>query len=97
MNKNILKLLVPYHFHLGSIDMTRSAITMTNQVQLFLQVDNCTNNATKLDCSCLESTIFADPGVKAAAGTCGCGCMNCCYDALNAGGWSSTNSLIVLL
>ena len=52
--------------------------------------DGCSNFTTEdhdnLDCGCVEAATFADPGVRAVNGNCGCDCLNCCYHALNAGG-----------
>lgn len=55
------------------------------QEVLNIQVNSCTNNSTKLDCACLESNVYTNSTVKTAADQCGCGCINCCYDALSAG------------
>ena len=55
------------------------------QEVLNIQVNSCTNNSTKLDCACLESNVYSNSTVKTAADQCGCGCINCCYDALSAG------------
>lgn len=50
------------------------------------QIDAANSDGSNVYCTPLERGVFADPRVTAVNGTCGCACLDCCFDALIAGG-----------
>ena len=49
------------------------------------QIDAANSNGSNVYCTPLERGVFADPRVMAVKGTCGCACLDCCFNAIAAG------------